>query len=175
VSLDDLQRIQTEIQESKSEEDGQPHTGFPNIPNQTNLVPGLVGRSKTIAGICERPVLAKLREEILMEEFSITRERYTDHYRINPLLSISLSFQIGTGAPRQALHHDDVVHGIDHSATFNLKKASQFACLVAGCKTTRENGATTFVPGRHRWDDSRQPRVDELCFAGMLCDLIYVQ
>ncbi|KAH8895572.1 hypothetical protein GQ53DRAFT_715289 [Thozetella sp. PMI_491] len=167
ASQAELRNIEVEIEESKTSEDGQPHTGFPQIPSQTHLVPGLVGRSKTMASLCERPVLARLREEILTDHFSITREQFTDQYHIDPLLSISLSFQIGTGAPRQALHRDDAVHGIDHSIPFNLKKASQFACLVAGCRTTRMNGATMFVPGSHRWDDSRQPRVDELCFAEM--------
>lgn len=167
ASPEDLENIAKELEESRRAGDEQPHAGFPNIPSETRLVAGLVGKSKTMAGICERPVLTKLREEILTHRFAVTREAFTDHYKIDPLLSISLSFQIGTGAPRQALHRDDAIHGISHDAPFDLKKASQFACLIAGCKTTRENGATMFVPGSHRWDDSRQPRVDELCFAGM--------
>lgn len=168
VSLEELVNIEKEIEVSTRDEDAEPHTGFPQIPSETHLVSGLVGKSKTMASICEKPALTKLRDEILTDHFSITRELYTDTYRIEPLLSISLSFQIGTGAPRQALHRDDAIHGIDHSVPFNLRKASQFACLIAGSQTTRENGATMFVPGSHRWDDSRQPRVDEICFAGML-------
>lgn len=168
VNQDELDRIAKEIEEAK-EDDEKPHTGFPTIPSETHLVSGLVGRSKTMAAICESPILSELRKEILTEHFSVTREGVTDHYRIDPLLSISLSFQIGTGAPRQALHRDDSVHGIPHNMPFDLKKASQFACLIAGCQTTRENGATMFIPGSHRWDDSRQPRIDEICFAGMYC------
>ncbi|RDW72861.1 putative phytanoyl-dioxygenase protein [Coleophoma cylindrospora] len=167
ASEDELDNIAKEIEASAIKEDELPHSAFPQIPSQTRLVSGLVGRSKTVAAICETPVLTKLREEILTDHFSITREGITDQYTIDPLLSISLSFQIGTGAPRQALHRDDSVHGIDHTAPFNLKKASQFACLIAGCQTTKENGATMFVPGSHRWDDTRQPRVDEICFAEM--------
>ncbi|KAH8587743.1 hypothetical protein B0O99DRAFT_526259 [Bisporella sp. PMI_857] len=167
VSQDELDSIAKEIEESAKEEDGLPHTAFPQIPTETRLVSCLVGRSKTVAAICETPVLAKLREEVLTDHFSVTREGVTDHYRIDPLLSISLSLQIGTGAPRQALHRDDSVHGIKHNVPFDLKKASQFACLIAGCQTTRENGATMFVPGSHRWDDNRQPQVDEICFAEM--------
>ncbi|KAL8743195.1 MAG: hypothetical protein Q9190_004430 [Brigantiaea leucoxantha] len=34
--------------------------------------------------------------------------------------------------------------------------------LVAGVRTTRENGATLFVPGSHLWDHSRQPRPEEV-------------
>ncbi|KAI1250252.1 hypothetical protein MGN70_007305 [Eutypa lata] len=167
ASPEELDDISKELEESRRDGDDQPHAAFPQIPSETRVVGGLVGKSKTIANVCERPVLTKLRGEILTHRFTVTREMYTDHYNIDPLLSISLSFQIGTGAPRQALHRDDAIHGMDHSAPFDLKKASQFACLIAGCRTTRDNGATMFVPGSHRWDDSRQPRVDELCFAEM--------
>lgn len=166
ATAEELQKIEDEIKESHEEDNGKTHTGLPIIPSETRVVPGLVGRSKTVAELCERPVLNQLREEILVDKFSVTREKFTDHYRIDPLLSISLSFQINTGAPRQSLHRDDAIHGTKHSAPFDLKKASQFACLIAGCETTRANGATMFVPGSHRWDDNRFPRVDELCFAG---------
>ncbi|EEA27087.1 hypothetical protein TMatcc_004638 [Talaromyces marneffei ATCC 18224] len=167
ATAEELQNIEAEIKESEREDNGKPHTGLPIIPSETRVVPGLVGRSKTVAELCERPVLNQLREEILVDKFSVTREQFTDHYKIDPLLSISLSFQINTGAPRQSLHRDDAIHGTKHSTPFDLKKASQFACLIAGCETTRANGATMFVPGSHRWDDNRVPRVDELCFAEM--------
>lgn len=166
ATAEELQSIESEIKESEREDNGKTHTGLPIIPSETRVVPGLVGRSKTVAELCERPVLNQLREEILVDRFSVTREQFTDHYKIDPLLSISLSFQINTGAPRQSLHRDDAIHGTKHNAPFDLKKASQFACLIAGCETTRANGATMFVPGSHRWDDDRLPRVDELCFAG---------
>ncbi|KAF3404342.1 Dioxygenase trt7 [Talaromyces pinophilus] len=167
ATVEELQSIENEIKESEREENGKTHTGLPIIPSETRVVPGLVGRSKTVAELCERPVLNQLREEILVDRFSVTREQVTDYYKIDPLLSISLSFQINTGAPRQSLHRDDAIHGTKHSAPFDLKKASQFACLIAGCETTRANGATMFIPGSHRWDDNRFPRVDELCFAEM--------
>lgn len=73
---------------------------------------------------------------------------------------------MGYGAPRQRLHRDDIIHLVDHNLEYKLEKVSQFACLVAGVETTRENGATMFVPGSHKWDAKRLPRTDEVTFAG---------
>ncbi|KZF24970.1 phytanoyl-CoA dioxygenase [Xylona heveae TC161] len=144
---------------------------FYTIPRQTVLVPGLVGKSDTIASICEHPVLEQLRQHILQDKFNVYREDWADPNTINPLLSLSVSMNIGYGAPRQRLHRDDNVHGIRHPKPedWSFKHASQFGCLIAGCDVTRENGATMFVPGSHKWDDQRwaTPQEDDVCFAEM--------
>ena len=144
---------------------------FTIIPPQTTLVPGLVGKSQTVASICERPVLEELRQHILVEDFIANREGHVEPNTIPPLLSLSVSMNIGYGAPRQLLHRDDVVQGIRHTRNpfqpWSFKQATQFGCLIAGCEVTRENGATMVVPGSHKWDDERAPKADEVCFAGM--------
>jgi ectoine hydroxylase-related dioxygenase (phytanoyl-CoA dioxygenase family) len=139
------------------------------IPKETLAVPGLVGKSDTMARICsESPVLEQLRTAILQDRFTVNREDVLETNVIDPLLSISMTFYIGHGAPRQRLHRDDNIHGTRHPiGQFDLKKAGQFACLIAGSRTTRENGATMFIPGSHRWDDTRVPQPDEICFAEM--------
>lgn len=83
VDAEELKNID-KIEESTKEGDDQPHTGFPQIPTETRVVSGLVGRSKTVAGICEGSLLTSLREEILTDHFSITCEQFTDQYRIDP-------------------------------------------------------------------------------------------
>lgn len=144
------------------------------IPKETLAVPGLVGKSDTIAQICESSrVLEQLRTTILQDRFTVNREDVVEENVIDPLLSISMTFYIGYGAPRQRLHRDDNIHGTRHGGQFDIRKAGQFACLIAGSKTTRENGATMFIPGSHRWDDSRVPRPDEVCFAGKSCDSLH--
>ncbi|KAF7595573.1 hypothetical protein BBP40_005608 [Aspergillus hancockii] len=144
---------------------------FTTIPAQTVLVPGLVGKSKTVAQICEYPILEELRQRILREDFTVNREGSIEPNTLYPLLSLSVSMNIGYGAPRQLIHRDDNVHGIRHTRNpfipWSFKQVSQFGCLIAGCQVTRENGATMFVPGSHRWDDERWARDDEVCFAEM--------
>ncbi|TKA69372.1 hypothetical protein B0A55_06163 [Friedmanniomyces simplex] len=136
------------------------------VPKETILTPGLVGKSDTVAALCESPQLAGLRKKILTDEFVVSREGFADERCIDPLLSISLAFNVGPRAPRQRLHRDDNIHDTKHER-FDIRKVSQFACLIAGCETTRENGATMVIPGSHRWDDERQPRIDEIAFAEM--------
>jgi ectoine hydroxylase-related dioxygenase (phytanoyl-CoA dioxygenase family) len=81
---------------------------------------------------------------------------------------VSLSFRVRYGAARQRLHRDDGTHLVEHeSKPYHLKNSAQFGCLIAGVQTTQENGATMFVPGSHRWDDKREPRLDEVTFAGV--------
>ncbi|KAL5324960.1 hypothetical protein ACEPPN_006081 [Leptodophora sp. 'Broadleaf-Isolate-01'] len=144
-----------------------PHSGIAIIPQETQLISGLVAKSPTMLSLCEHPILSALRARILTDEGSIPMEDIRKNWHIDPLLSLSVSFQIGYGAPRQRLHRDDGIHLVDHSLPYELEKVSQFACLVAGVETTRENGATMFVPGSHRWDEKRRPRLDEIAFAEM--------
>jgi ectoine hydroxylase-related dioxygenase (phytanoyl-CoA dioxygenase family) len=165
VSQEDLASIERDTTSNLGNpDDRKGFEGF--IPKETILVGGLVGKSKIIQKLCLHPLLQGLREEILTDKTYTIREDTRNPVQVNPLLSLSLSFRIRYGAPRQRLHRDDVIHLIDHSPPFELRKVSQFACLVAGVETTRENGATMFVPGSHRWDDLRKPRLDEVAFAG---------
>lgn len=138
------------------------------IPPETLVIPGLVGKSPTVASLCEHSVLDALRSAILRETYSIIREDVIEQHAIEPLLSISCTLNIGCGAPRQKLHRDDNVHGVRHGGKFKLARASQFGVLVAASETTRQNGATMVIPGSHRWDDERRPRPSEVCFAGQL-------
>lgn len=164
VSPKDMDKIKSEIAAAEGDI-VRDNSAIGIVPKETKLTPGLVGKSDTIASVCEAPLLTSLRNELLADEWIINREGIEEVRALDPLLSLSIGFNIGHGAPRQYLHRDDNIHNTKHAA-FDLKKISQFACLIAGVDTTRDNGATMFVPGSHRWDDSRQPRIDEICFAG---------
>jgi ectoine hydroxylase-related dioxygenase (phytanoyl-CoA dioxygenase family) len=164
VSPDDLAQIEAETAPYVGKAG---HSGFTIMPDETVLVGGLVGKSRTMAALCEHPHLVELRKRILTDAGDEPAEEIRKSYHIDPLLSISLSFRVGSGAPRQRLHRDDRVHLIDHSGPFVLNRVSQFGCLVAGGETTQQNGATMFVPGSHRWDEERQPKLDEVTFAGI--------
>lgn len=168
VSSEELESIEKEI-EKYTKGDRDDDEGFFKglVPQETFLIGGLVGKSDTIAKICEHPVLEALRSEILTDHGTRRIENYDLPYHIDPLLSVSLCFRIRYGAPRQRLHRDDGTHLIEHeSKPYRLNNSAQFGCLIAGVQTTQANGATMFIPGSHRWDDKREPRLDEVTFAG---------
>ncbi|KIY02253.1 uncharacterized protein Z520_02391 [Fonsecaea multimorphosa CBS 102226] len=172
VSAQELKSIETEIEPWKELKRRDPASGpdaFNTIPSSTVLIPGLVGKSPTMASICENETLEQLRETILKDDFVNKREEHDERNVISPLLSLSIAMNIGFGAPRQRLHRDDGIHAIRHGkGEFRLDRASQFGCLIAGCEVTRENGATMFVPGSHKWDDDHACATpNEVCFAEM--------
>ncbi|KAL8999559.1 MAG: hypothetical protein Q9169_001648 [Polycauliona sp. 2 TL-2023] len=169
VSPEELGSIQQElgkfVKGDRDEDDGF-FKGL--VPQETILIGGLVGKSDTLAKVCEHPVLEGLRREILTDHGTRRIEKYDLPYHIDPLLSVSLSFRIRYGAVRQRLHRDDGTHLIEHeSKPYRLNDAAQLGCLIAGVETTQANGATMFIPGSHRWDDRREPRLDEVTFAEM--------
>ncbi|BDD63058.1 hypothetical protein MAP00_008004 [Monascus purpureus] len=171
ASQEELAAIEEELKPWTKDQGCEQKHAFHIIPPQTFLLPGLVGKSKTVAKICERPILEDLRREILLEKFTANREGHVQPEVIYPLLGLSMSMNIGYGAPRQLLHRDDVIHAWRHPRNpfqpWSFKQVSQFGCLIAGCDVTRENGATMFVPGSHKWDDERWATADEVCFAEM--------
>ena len=169
VSTEELASIEREIRKyTKSDRDDDEGFFKGLVPQETLLIGGLVGKSDTLAKICcENPVLEGLRKEILTDVGTRRVEKYDLPYHIDPLLSVSLSFRMRYGAARQRLHRDDGTHLIEHeSKPYHIKNSAQFGCLIAGVQTKQENGATMFIPGSHRWDDKREPRLDEVTFAG---------
>jgi swainsonine biosynthesis dioxygenase SwnH1/2 len=171
VSKQDVNNIQEELRpyQTKDEafKDAPVNAALEIVSSSTHLIHGLVGKSPTMAKVCESETLENVRNEILTERFHPVYENgEAEDFVIRPILSISGAFNIGYGAPRQKLHRDDFPHAVRHDRTFDLSKEMQVVCFVAGTKTTRENGATLFIPGSHRWPDERTGELEEVCFVG---------
>ena len=155
--------IEPYIQKAKAET----HAAYDLVPSQTVMVPGVVGKSPTMAKIAEFEVIDRLRTLILQKKCTATWEDRTEEFRIGPLLNSSLTYHMSYGGPRQRLHRDDMIHGIHHSgAEYSLSNETMLGFMIAGSKTTRENGATMAIPGSHKWDHTRVPQTDQVCFAG---------
>ena len=77
----------------------------------------------------------------------------------DPQLNNTVVFSIGPGAKAQVLHRDDIIHHNYHgaAASHTLGRDTGLGFFVAGKKSSRQNGATRFVPGSHLWDYAVPP------------------
>lgn len=79
------------------------------------------------------------------------------HHSISkPQLNNTIALRLLPGASGQGLHRDDIVqHNFQPAAKeHTLGRDSTMGFFVADSRSTRENGATRFVPGSHLWDYS---------------------
>ncbi|MEO0962388.1 MAG: phytanoyl-CoA dioxygenase family protein [Pseudomonadota bacterium] len=84
---------------------------------------------------------------------------YCDSHQLHFTQAVSISK--GEGA--QTLHRDRGVWG----PYLNRSIETQFSTIWAISEFTRENGATQFVPGSHKWDKNRSATDDEIAYAEM--------
>ena len=166
VSSQDIAAVNDELEPYIEKAKAETHAAYDLAPKQTVMVPGVVGKSPTMAKIAEFEVIDKLRTLTLQKKCTATWEDQTEEFTIGPLLNSSLTYHISYGGPRQRLHRDDMIHGIYHSGEYSLSNETMLGFMIAGSKTTRENGATMAIPGSHKWDHTRVPKTDEVCFAG---------
>ncbi|KAF2430776.1 hypothetical protein EJ08DRAFT_696989 [Tothia fuscella] len=167
VSSQEVVAVNDEMEPYIHKAKSETHQAYDLIPKQTTMVPGVVGKSPTMAKIAEFEVIAALTAAILEKKCTATWEDRTEEFSIGPLLNSSLTYHISYGAPRQRLHRDDMIHGIHHTDDYSLSNETMLGFMIAGSRTTRENGATMAIPGSHKWNHSRVPRPDEVCFAEM--------
>ncbi|GAA5825646.1 hypothetical protein JCM11251_000321 [Rhodosporidiobolus azoricus] len=80
-------------------------------------------------------------------------------------LSLAVGFQVNPGASDQVLHRDQTIHSV--AAKGDSLYTSDVGCLIAGTRSTKENGATRVVPGSHLWPPTRSPKVEEAVHACM--------
>lgn len=166
VSNQDVAAINAELEPYIQKAKAERHAAYDLVPKQTTMVPGVVGKSPRMAKIAECEVIDQLRTAVLQKKCTATWEDRTEEFTIDPILNSSLTYHISYGGPRQRLHRDDMIHGIYHQGEYSLSNETMLGFMIAGAKTTRENGATMAIPGSHKWDHTRVPRTDEVCFAG---------
>lgn len=166
ASLETMDKIDEELEpyvKPIAENDG--YDNF--IGRKTLVIPGLVGKSDTIANILDtNETIEKLLKIILEEKYPAVFENHIEELVTEPLLSISVGFNVGHDSPRQALHRDDMNVSWRHHPDMKINEVSGFSCFLAGTKVTRANGATMVIPGSHKWEHERRGRPDEVSFLG---------
>ncbi|PVI03269.1 hypothetical protein DM02DRAFT_521225 [Periconia macrospinosa] len=167
VPLETMDKIDEELEpytKPDAEKDG--YDNF--FGKKTLVIPGLVGKSETIANILDtNETIDKLLKILLEERYPAVFENHVEELVTEPLLSTSLGFNVGYGSPRQALHRDDMTVSWKHDPNMKINEVSGFSCFLAGTRVTRSNGATMVIPGSHKWEHDRPGRPDEVSFLEM--------
>lgn len=133
------------------------------FPEESKRVCGMVGKSRTAA---ERIIGNELYQAVCDYFLSDTISAFwgcgepTDSVS-KPQLNNSIVFSIRPGARNQDLHRDDYIHH-NHltsitAAEYKVGRDANIGLFVAGKPTTKENGATRFIPGSHLWGSDRPP------------------
>nr|WCS21263.1 SwnH2 [Alternaria oxytropis] len=167
VSFETLDKIDMELEPyTKPPVNSDSYDDF--IGKKTLVIPGLVGKSDTIANILDtNETLEKLLKVILEEKYPAVFENHTEELVVEPLLNIAMAFNVGEGSPRQALHRDDMIFSSSHHADMKINEVDGFSCFLAGTRINRENGGTMIILGSHKWEHERRGRPDEVSFLGM--------
>lgn len=134
------------------------------FPKETIRITSTVAKSPAVV----KEVLSNPLNVALSEKFVAKKNAFWIGDNLNigyspSIISSSIAFRVGPGAPFQALHRDD--HS-DHNirklqAKYQYGSESQIGVSVALSKVTKENGGTRFIPGSHLWDHFRQPHEDQ--------------
>ena len=174
VSLETLDKIDEELEPyTKPIVDNDSYDDF--IGKKTLVVPGLVGKSDTIAQILDtNETIEQLLKVLLEERYPAVFEQHTEELVVDPLLSIAMGFNIGHASPRQALHRDDMIFSSKHHPNMKINEVDGFSCFLAGTRITRENGGTMVILGSHKWEHDRRGRPDEVSFLGKTTTYIHI-
>lgn len=145
------------------EKDGEWEGEF--FPKETRRVCGLAGKSPIfIEKIPNNPLYREVCDIMLSDSITAWSGLKAETSISKPQVNATTVFSIGPGARAQDLHRDDIIHHNKNpritAEEYVYGRDTAIGLFVAGKKTTRQNGATRFVPGSHL-QASEEPPVEE--------------
>ncbi len=126
------------------------------VGTQTRRVNGMFGKSLHYADLLCEPLFLESSRRWLAKTGTIQMGEETVTVTPSVQVSVAQAIQIWPGETAQPLHRDDILHYRRHPGP-----DSQIQVLYAGTDFTAANGGTMVVPGSHKWDDDRQPLLEE--------------
>jgi ectoine hydroxylase-related dioxygenase (phytanoyl-CoA dioxygenase family) len=126
--------------------------------HRTKRLYGIFQHTKHAASAVRHPHYAGLAKHFL----EVPKPVYVgeDLIELTPTYQVGVTsiIDIHPGEGAQPLHRDDTVWQWKHPEGY---RQARVQIMVAVTDFTAENGGTMVVPGSHKWDDNRGPRVDE--------------
>jgi len=166
VNKDDLAEIERDVRPYIMKD--QPWKGD-FFPPETRRVTGLVEKSETFTNrVPGNEVYMEVCKQLLSAKHQCYVGQKLEDSVSPPQLNNTIVFSIAPGARRQELHRDDMNW---HNATppitshkdYKIGRDCAIGFFVAGKKTTKENGATRFIPRSHLWAHTQPPN-EELAY-----------
>ncbi|MGE0218163.1 phytanoyl-CoA dioxygenase family protein [Mycolicibacterium sp.] len=130
---------------------------------KTRRTSSILAKAPSYADVVLSPHLLGAAESILGRE---TAYSWVGGQRLESTSKVQISctsaIYIFPGETAQPLHRDDFLHHRVHPGP-----ESQVQALFAATNYHARNGATMVIPGSHKWDDDRAPKVEEAVPAEM--------
>ncbi|KAF4782476.1 phytanoyl-CoA dioxygenase [Colletotrichum scovillei] len=146
------------------------------FPKETQRAPALLALSPTYAKTqVMNPVYQKVCEHFLTTRSWFWWGNEKKESVSKPYVHSCTAMSIGPGGKAQPLHRDDYISHNYHQEVSEWDderdkgRETAVGLFVAGCKVTKENGGTQFIPRSHLWGTDRHmpPRVEECIYAEM--------
>ncbi|RAK96816.1 phytanoyl-CoA dioxygenase family protein [Aspergillus ibericus CBS 121593] len=143
---------------------------------QTQRAPSLIARSPTYTKTqVMNPLFRQVCDHVLTSRRWYWWGGEKKLSLSKPYVHSCTAMRIGPGGKAQPLHRDDYISHRDHAEidhwddARDMKRESAVGLFVAGCRITKENGGTQFIPRSHLWGSDRAtpPKVEQCIFADM--------
>ncbi|MCJ1398345.1 hypothetical protein MMC11_001543 [Xylographa trunciseda] len=142
------------------------------FPPQTRRISGLAYKSPTFRNkVIMNPEWLALSDSMLSLEDSAWFGEVHAKAIGRPINGGSVCFLIGPGATAQGLHRDNMIYHARFPRIlpeeYTTGRDTGMALFLAGTKTTKENGATRFVPGSHLRASAEEPSEENVQYGEM--------
>ena len=142
------------------------------FPPQTRRISGLSYKSPTFRNkVIMNPQWLALCDNMLSLEDSAWFGEVQAKAVGRPINGGSVCFLVGPGATAQGLHRDNMIYHARFPQIapeeYTTGRDTGIALFLAGTKTTKENGATRFVPGSHLQGSGAEPSEENVQYGEM--------
>lgn len=140
------------------------------FPPETRRVFGLAGKSPTfMKEVVANELYQAVCDALLTSTYQSYYGKTLQDSVSKPQVNNTIIFSIRPGAKNQELHRDDMIHHNRLEAItakeYKVGRDTGIGYFVAGKKTTKENGATRFIPGSHLWETMTEPSEEQAVYA----------
>jgi ectoine hydroxylase-related dioxygenase (phytanoyl-CoA dioxygenase family) len=130
--------------------------------NKTRYATGLAARSRTfMEHVAMHPLWVAVADALLYTRSTMWMGQEKVELESRSQISANTALCVGPGAIDQPLHRDDAQYFNDVPATtvdkYEIGRERMLICMVACRRTTKQNGATRFIPGTHLQATSQPP------------------